>query len=61
MRYETQSYEKIIRCKFILNVFLENQRYVVLTHTISLYFIKNKYDKSKLETEEQVDDYFTCI
>ena len=36
---------------------------MVLTHTISFYYtyIKNKYDKSKLETEEQVDDYFTCI
>ena len=31
------------------------------THTISFYYITNKYDKSKLETEEHVDDYFTCI
>ena len=27
----------------------------------SFYYITNKYEKSKLETEEHVDDYFTCI
>ena len=41
--------------------FVENRRNVHKTHTISFYYITNKYDKSKLETEEHVDDYFTCI
>ena len=41
--------------------FVENRRNVHKTHTISFYYIANKYDKSKLETEEHVDDYFTCI
>ena len=40
--------------------FVENQCYVYKSHTISFYYIYNKYDKSKLETEEHVDDYFTC-
>ena len=62
MRYETQPYEKIILCKFILNVFRRRKPALCgLTNIISFYYIKNKYDKSKLETEEQVDDYFTCI
>ena len=39
--------------------FVENRRYVHKTHTISFYYVTNKYDKSKLETEEHVDDYFT--
>ena len=63
MRCETQPYEKII---FFVNLyqtcfFVENRRNVHKTHTISFYYITNKYDKSKLETEEHVDDYFTCI
>ena len=33
----------------------------IKTHTISFYYVTNKYNKSKLETEEHVDDYFTCI
>ena len=41
--------------------FVENRRNVHKTHTISFFYITNKYDKSKLETEEHVDDYFTCI
>ena len=41
--------------------FVENRRYVHKAHTFSFYYITNKYDKSKLETEEHVDDYFTCI
>ena len=40
--------------------FVENQYYVYKSHIISFYYINNKYEKSKLETEEHVDDYFTC-
>ena len=41
--------------------FVENRRFVHKTHTISFDYIKNKYDKSKLETEEHLEDYFTGI
>ena len=41
--------------------FVESQCYVYKSRTIYFYYINNKYDKSKLETEEHVDDYFTCI
>ena len=30
MRYETQPYEKIILCKFILNVFLRRKGWLVI-------------------------------
>ena len=45
---------------YLTRSFVENRRYVHKTNTISFYYIKNKYDKSRLGTEEHVDDYFTC-
>ena len=38
----------------------KTSKYVYKSHTIFFYYINSKYDKSKLETEEHVDDYFTC-
>ena len=60
-RAPIQLYEKIILSKFISNVFRRRKPALCayITSYLHLLHFENKYDKSKLETEEHVDDYFT--
>ena len=46
---------KLFFVKYQTCSFVENRRNVHKTHTISFYYITNKYDKSKLETDEHVE------